>query len=117
MLTADNICSTPCALQLFHLQPPVSAFSNKAGDKTNKKYALTSENHNLNNMVRRLYASHVVHPQSNPTLKSLLIFKQSLLWWKPWGRAAVLLTRDLSCLLYFSPSLIFQLYIIYINLY
>lgn len=72
VLTAGNIRSNPCVLQSFHLQPPVSAFSNKEGDKTNKKSALTSENRNLNNMVRRLHVSHVVYPQLNPTLRSFL---------------------------------------------
>lgn len=72
MLTANNVCSNPCILQLFHLQPPVSALSNKAGDKTNKKSALTSKNHILNNMARRLHVSHIVYPQVNPMLRSFL---------------------------------------------
>lgn len=79
MLTTDNTYCSPCVLYLFHLQLPISAFSHKTEDKTNRKSAFTSESHSLNNMMKRLDVSDVVYPQLNQSMRSLLSFQVVLI--------------------------------------
>lgn len=93
--TTDNTYGSPSVLYLFHLQPPISAFLHKTEDKTNRKSALTSESHCLNNMMKRLHVSDVVYPQLNQSMRSLfnlqvVLIQTETLWqrgtsphWRP----------------------------------